>query len=320
MGTFITVGNGTQSFARLFNAIAQIHSLLPQPVTVQTGHNDVDLPGCTVFKFTDQDQFRRLVQDNELIISHGGVGTLLTAVEFGRRPVVVPRLGGYGEIANDHQLSLMKELTALELIHPVAETDPARLGQAIVQVVAQAPSLAVDPARVEPLKSLYLDTIRPALQQHLARSGKARAKICLVSACGGHLTELRKLRPLYEEHDYFHVLNDPIVEPEDMKGRTQVLTLCERDWRGLINFVEAARILWQEKPDLIVSTGAWPAIPFAIVGRLFGIPNLYVETMAVVDRPTMTGKAMYRLAHSFFYPWRQLQAFFPAGTYCGVLM
>jgi beta-1,4-N-acetylglucosaminyltransferase len=315
MGTFVTVGNGTQSFGRLFDAVAAIRDLLPQPVTLQIGHTTFDLSGCTVFNFTDEVQFRKLVLDNELIITHGGVGTILTAIECGRRPVVVPRLERFNEIANDHQLSLAVEMSALELIHAVPQTDD--LAKALLATLKCAGPLTVDPDKVTPLRSLYIQTVQQSLDSELR--GK-KGKICLVSACGGHLTELRKLRSLYEQHEYFHVLNNPIVEPDDMRGRTHILTLCERDWRAVINFYEAARILWREKPDLIMSTGAWPAIPFAIVGRLMGIKNIYIETMAVVDRPTMTGKAMRLLAHHLYYPWKQLQPYFPTGTYCGILL
>src|SRR5215467_503871 len=33
-------------------------------------------------------------------------------------------------------------------------------------------------------------------------------KICIVSSCGGHLTEVRCLKPAYESYQHFYVLND----------------------------------------------------------------------------------------------------------------
>ena len=33
-------------------------------------------------------------------------------------------------------------------------------------------------------------------------------KVCIVSSCGGHLTEVRQLRQAYERFDHFYVLND----------------------------------------------------------------------------------------------------------------
>ena len=317
MGTFVTVGNGTQGFSRLFRAIADIHGELPQPVIVQGGHGAPALPGCTVFDFVDHHRFVELIRDNDLIITHGGVGSIITAIEHGKKPVVVSRRSGaYAEIVNDHQLSLMGELAGLGLVSPVMAVDD--LGGAIMRIVREGGYRQDSGSAVGSIRREYLEQIGDAISSFCPKSKWSR-KICLVSACGGHLTELGKLRPVFEAYPHFYVINNPIVEPPEMTGRTYVITLCERDWRGFINIWEAFRILRRERPDCIVSTGAWPAIPFAIVGRVLGIPNVYVETMARVDRPTATGRMMYHLSHRFFYPWRQLAGYFPRGEYCGLL-
>ena len=63
------------------------------------------------------------------------------------------------------------------------------------------------------------------------------------------------------------------------------------------------------------------AVPFAIVGRLlFGTRVVFVETFTRVERPSMTGRIMYWLAHDFFYQWPQLEPFFPKGCYAGPLI
>ena len=50
-------------------------------------------------------------------------------------------------------------------------------------------------------------------------------KICIVSSCGGHLTEVRCLKPAYEAHEHFYVLNDRALLPPDMEGRTFFITV-----------------------------------------------------------------------------------------------
>ena len=317
MGTFVTVGNGTQSFQRLFNAVAEIYSQLPQPVIVQAGHNIVDLSGCTVFDFVSQEKFEQLIDDHELIITHAGVGSILTSLEHGRRPIVIPRrCGVYAEIINDHQVEFVKELADLGMITPILATE--RLAESILDAIQAESWKAVYDPSLSMAQSSYLSKFSSSLNRLSSRRPDF-CKLCLVSACGGHLTELRKLKPIYQEYSFFHVINNPIVQPSDMQGKTYTITLCERDWRASINFWEAFQILLREKPDCIVSTGAWPAIPFAIVGRILGIPNIYIETMARVTLPTLTGRCMYYLSNRFFYPWRQLARFFPKGEYCGLL-
>lgn len=146
-------------------------------------------------------------------------------------------------------------------------------------------------------------------------------KICIVSSCGGHLTEVRCLKPAYEGYEHFYVLNDEVLLPPDMKGRTYFITHSERDWRFFLNLWEGCRILRRERPDVILSTGAGPAVPLALVARLFfGAHIMFVETITRIRAPSLTGRIMYRLAHDFFYQWKPLQRFFPQGRFGGPLL
>lgn len=146
-------------------------------------------------------------------------------------------------------------------------------------------------------------------------------KICIVSSCGGHLTEVRCLGPAYERYPHFYVLNDKAILPPEMERITYFITHSERDWKFFLNLWEAFRILWRERPRVILSTGAGPVVPFAIVGRiLFRTKIVYVETLTSVERPSLTGKIMYFLAHRFFYQWKSLQPFLPRAEYGGPLL
>jgi UDP-N-acetylglucosamine:LPS N-acetylglucosamine transferase len=145
-------------------------------------------------------------------------------------------------------------------------------------------------------------------------------KTCIVCSVGGHLTEVRVLMPAYAGEPHFYVLNDKAMLPEDMRGRTYFIAHSERDWKFILNLWEAFRILRKERPTAILSTGAGLAVPFAIVGRLFfGTRVVFVETFTRIERPSLTGRIMYWLAHDFFYQWPQLRAFFPRGCYGGPL-
>ncbi len=146
-------------------------------------------------------------------------------------------------------------------------------------------------------------------------------KICIVSSCGGHLTEVRALRSAYARYPHHYVLNDRALLPPDMEGNTRFITHSERDWRFFLNLWEAFGILRAERPDVILSTGAGPAVPFALVGRyLFGCRVLFVETITRVNAPSMTGRLMHALAHDFYYQWPGLARFFPRGKLGGPLL
>jgi beta-1,4-N-acetylglucosaminyltransferase len=146
-------------------------------------------------------------------------------------------------------------------------------------------------------------------------------KICIVSSCGGHLTEVLCLLPAYRDLPHFYVLNDQLMLADEMQGKTYFIAHAERDWKLLLNLWEAFFILHRERPTLILSTGAGPVVPFALIGRLlFRTQVVFVETITRIDKPSLTGRIMYRLAHDFFYQWESLGRYFPRGTCGGPLL
>jgi len=145
----------------------------------------------------------------------------------------------------------------------------------------------------------------------------ARLKTCVVSSIGGHLDEVMQLFPVIKDHDWFFVVNAEGGLPKEIEGGTLRIVHSERDWKLLINLWEAARILRARRPDVILSCGAGPAVPFAFVGKLMGIKVVFIETFAAVVKPTLTGRLMYRLSDLFIYQWKALSSVYPEGIYGG---
>jgi UDP-N-acetylglucosamine:LPS N-acetylglucosamine transferase len=145
-------------------------------------------------------------------------------------------------------------------------------------------------------------------------------KVCIVSSCGGHLTEVRTLRPAFERFEHFYVLNKQVSLPDDMVGKTAFIRHSERDWLFFVNLWESWQILRREKPNIILSSGAGPCVPFALVGKVFGIPSIFIETFNRVAEPSLSGRIMYHLADRLFYQWESLASFYPKGICCGPLI
>lgn len=146
-------------------------------------------------------------------------------------------------------------------------------------------------------------------------------RICVVSSGGGHLTEVMTLCNALEGFDIFYVINLRVDLPDNIKNRSIYITHSERDWKLLVNIFESYKILSRERPDVILSTGAGPAVPMALVGRyLFNCKIIYIETITSVTRPSLTGRIMYFLAHNFYYQWESLRKFFPKGQHRGTLL
>ena len=145
-------------------------------------------------------------------------------------------------------------------------------------------------------------------------------KIGIISSCGGHLSEIRALKAVYSRYEHFFVINDVMVLPDDMKGRTYFIRHSERDWKFFINLWEAWRILRQERPGVLLSTGAGPLVPFTLVAKWYGIRVVFIEIGNQLVRPSFTGRFMNVLADRVFYQWKSLARYFPRGVYGGPLL
>lgn len=147
-------------------------------------------------------------------------------------------------------------------------------------------------------------------------------KVCFVTSSGGHLTHLIQLKEWWKDKERFWVT----FEKEDSKSilKDEKKYWCyfptNRNIKNLIkNTVLAAKVLRKERPDIIISTGAAPAIPFFYLGKLFGAKVIYIEVYDRIDKPTITGKIVYPISDLFILQWKEQKEFYPKGEVLGGL-
>ena len=85
----------------------------------------------------------------------------------------------------------------------------------------------------------------------------------------------------------------------------------------LINTWRALRILPKEKPDLIISSGAAPAIPFFWIGKLMGAKTVYIEVFDRIDAATIAGKLCYPVTDLFIVEWEEMKKVYPKAINLG---
>ena len=309
-GTFVAIGNATQPFTRLLQAVADHAHLLPQPIVIQQGRTCFTDPRAQTFEFVGEADFKRLLVQCRLFISHAGGATVFEAIRLGKKPVVVPRRFAFAEHVDDHQVGFANELASQGKIHVLydIETFP----EIITSALADASQLPGPTNNIE-----AQSRIAAVLQDYASDS---HDYICLVTPSGGHLAEIRALRPIYADRAHFFVINVPIVEPADMIGCTEYISLSQRDLKFFVNMWEAAKLFRKYRPKAILTTGGGFSVAFALVGKLFGVRTIYIETVGKVTVPTVTGRIMYFIADRFFYQWQHVAGHFPRGEYIGVVL
>ena len=145
-------------------------------------------------------------------------------------------------------------------------------------------------------------------------------KVCLVGSSGGHLTYLYMLKPFWQDKERFWVTFDK----EDARSLLQGEKLypcyypTNRSLKALlINTKLAIKILREEKPDLIISSGAAVSVPFFYLGKLFGAKLIYIEVFDRIDKSTMSGKMVYPITDCFIVQWEEMKKVYPKAINLG---
>ena len=84
-----------------------------------------------------------------------------------------------------------------------------------------------------------------------------------------------------------------------------------------VNFLKSCRIVFREKPDVIITTGVLAIIPLCLVVKIRGGKVVYIESFAKVNSPTLTGKLIYKFADQFYVQWESMKKFYPNAIYLG---
>lgn len=110
---FLTVGTQDKPFTRIIQAVEQavIDGKITDEVIVQAGNTKYESKVLTVLNYVPFDEFNNYLLKADIIITHGGVGSILNALKLKKKVIAVPRLEKYGEHINDHQLQVIKKMT-----------------------------------------------------------------------------------------------------------------------------------------------------------------------------------------------------------------
>lgn len=145
-------------------------------------------------------------------------------------------------------------------------------------------------------------------------------KICLVSSSGGHLTHLYMLKPFWHNKDRFWVTFDKEDARSLLKNEKKYFCYypSNRSIKALlINTIKAMRIIPKERPDLIITSGAAPAIPFFYIGKLFGAKTIYIEVFDRINTSTIAGKLCYPVTDKFIVEWEEMKQIYPKAINLG---
>jgi UDP-N-acetylglucosamine:LPS N-acetylglucosamine transferase len=138
--------------------------------------------------------------------------------------------------------------------------------------------------------------------------------VLLISSTGGHFRTLINLKPFWENRQYCWVTQK--------SHSTKSLLIKEKVYwaygptnRNLINLFKnlflAWKVIFQEQPKLIITTGAGESVPFVIIGKLFGSKVIFIESITRVKDISLSAKLVLPLINRLYVRWPSLQAKYP---------
>ncbi len=110
---FVTLGTQDKSFSRLLKAIDKEieKGTIKDKVVVQAGLTKYKSKNMEIFDLIPADKFDQYIEKSDLVITHGGAGSILTALKKNKKVIAAARLSKYKEHTNDHQIQIVKEFS-----------------------------------------------------------------------------------------------------------------------------------------------------------------------------------------------------------------
>jgi len=150
---FVTVGTPKYDFSRLVKAADELQT--KEKVVVQLGYTKYVPKNCEWFRFTTPEKIEQLVKQCRVYISHGGIGSIMLPIEYGKPVVAVPRMKKFEEHVDDHQMQIVKEMEKQKKV--IAVYDIGKLQTAIEKAAKMKVTHKKKETRIIPIIEKFLE-------------------------------------------------------------------------------------------------------------------------------------------------------------------
>lgn len=118
---FVTVGTHEQPFNRLIREVdrLKLDGKITEEVIVQTGYSDYVPEACEHQTMMSGMEMEACIRKADIVITHGGPGSIFGALQQHKIPIVVPRQSVFDEHVDMHQVQFVKMMAGKNNILPV---------------------------------------------------------------------------------------------------------------------------------------------------------------------------------------------------------
>jgi UDP-N-acetylglucosamine:LPS N-acetylglucosamine transferase len=137
---------------------------------------------------------------------------------------------------------------------------------------------------------------------------KSGCKVLAVSSGGGHWIQLMRLVGAFEGHDvaYATVQAEYAVQvPGARFYAVRDATRWDR-WGLVVLAWQLFRIIWRERPGVVITTGAAPGVMALMIARRFGARTIWIDSIANIDSLSLSGQHAGKVADLWLTQWQHL--------------
>ena len=109
----VMLGTQNNSFERLLKELDKLKEkkIIKEDIIVQAGYTKYVSKNLEIFDFIDSESLEEYQKKADLIITHGGVGSITNSIKKNKKVIAIPRLKKYDEHVNDHQKDIVESFS-----------------------------------------------------------------------------------------------------------------------------------------------------------------------------------------------------------------
>ena len=136
-----------------------------------------------------------------------------------------------------------------------------------------------------------------------------KTRVLLISSSGGHWVQMNRLKPALEGNALFFACTDKSYEQVVTEGKFFAVPEASQTSSKFTILAQAFCVLFillKIKPHAIITTGAAPGFFALFFGRFLKIKTVWLDSIANVDEPSLSGRKAAKYADLYLTQWQHL--------------
>jgi hypothetical protein len=132
-----------------------------------------------------------------------------------------------------------------------------------------------------------------------------KIKLLAVASQGGHLIQLMRLKPVFDQYDASYISNQHHDGME--QNYTAIVDANQNSkFKLLLLFMQMLWIMIRKRPDVVISSGAAPGYFALMLGKMFGAKTIWLDSIANAEELSMSGQRVGKFADLWLTQWPEV--------------